>query len=419
MALPAAMHPNGAGEPDGDCEAGPAALSMSAGGSKTARWVLSEDVRARMESVYSKQKFPSMALRENLAKELEVTLRQVQVWFQNRRQRDERQLRDSSRWNQWNSHMHYPPASHFPPGMPMPLYPGMMGIMGYPGYPGIPGYPPPGYPSPASMAAAAAYQQHPHIAAALAAQQSAAAAAHAAMYAAAPGAHPPTADPASSIPLAAAPNPSYMAALAAAAAHAAAASPYAMPHPEGLSASAPPPYGGEAQSYVQQQEANASAAAEAALTLAGARSAGGLERPLGGPPGGSEPYADSSDQEDQENFSRQPTEHACATGACISHGTHEAIRRAPHPDDDDPDGVEEDTETTPLSTGDADRAYAPVPQAACGWSTRGYPDSRVPLRDARASPSGEQEHRAPDDDSAHLRVKRRRTEEPSPYPPAY
>ena len=57
-------------------------------GAKVMRWVLTDEQRTRMEAVYAKQRFPSMSLREELARDMGVTLRQVQVWFQNRRQRD-------------------------------------------------------------------------------------------------------------------------------------------------------------------------------------------------------------------------------------------------------------------------------------------------------------------------------------------
>lgn len=394
------VQPNEVAE-DRDFEAAPYLPASPGGGSKTARWVLSEDVRARMESVYRKQKFPSMALRENLAKELDVTLRQVQVWFQNRRQRDERQLRDNSRWNQWNAQMHFPPMM----GQAMAMYPGMhMAALGYPGYPPVAGYPPVGYPSPVSMAAAAAYQQHPHIAAALAAQQSAAAAAHAAMYAAAPAAVPPTmADSSSSNPLAVAPSPSYMAALAAAAAQAA-MSPYVQQPAEGLATSGT--YN-EAHSYVQQQGANASAAAAAAaMTLAAARGTGTAGTPPA-PAGSSEPHTADESSDDRE-FSRQPTLRAGEADACgRADGMHEASHRAHDPH-------HEPAATTALTNVvDTESAGLPPALAACGWSTRGYPPAT--LQAPRASPSSEEEHLAPD----ALHIKRRRVEEPSPYPPNY
>ena len=52
------------------------------------RWSLSNEGRIKMEEVYAMSRFPPTAVRERLAREVGGTLRQVQVWFQNRRQRD-------------------------------------------------------------------------------------------------------------------------------------------------------------------------------------------------------------------------------------------------------------------------------------------------------------------------------------------
>ncbi len=53
------------------------------------RWSLSEEGRMKMEEVYAMNKFPPTAVRERLAREVGGTMRQIQVWFQNRRQRDQ------------------------------------------------------------------------------------------------------------------------------------------------------------------------------------------------------------------------------------------------------------------------------------------------------------------------------------------
>ena len=55
------------------------------------RWVPSDEARKRLEGVYQQHKFPTLMMREQLSTELQATLRQIQVWFQNRRQRDQRQ----------------------------------------------------------------------------------------------------------------------------------------------------------------------------------------------------------------------------------------------------------------------------------------------------------------------------------------
>ena len=69
---------------------------------KTPRWVLSEDAKSRLEGVYQQHKFPTLVIREQLSAELGGTLRQVQVWFQNRRQRDQR-LQSDPTMNPWGA----------------------------------------------------------------------------------------------------------------------------------------------------------------------------------------------------------------------------------------------------------------------------------------------------------------------------
>ena len=62
------------------------------GGSKkrkgeTGRWIITEHARNRLEEIFKDNRFPSLETRKNLAEQLSVTPRQVQVWFQNKRQR--------------------------------------------------------------------------------------------------------------------------------------------------------------------------------------------------------------------------------------------------------------------------------------------------------------------------------------------
>ena len=51
------------------------------------RLALSRDQRSVLEAVYAVEKLPDAALRERLSKYLDLSTRQIQVWFQNRRQR--------------------------------------------------------------------------------------------------------------------------------------------------------------------------------------------------------------------------------------------------------------------------------------------------------------------------------------------
>ena len=51
------------------------------------RMCLSRDQRAVLEAVYAMEKLPDADLRERLSSYLNLSTRQVQVWFQNRRQR--------------------------------------------------------------------------------------------------------------------------------------------------------------------------------------------------------------------------------------------------------------------------------------------------------------------------------------------
>ena len=52
------------------------------------RWTPSEDAKALLEQVFSSDSFPTFAVRSQLAQQLCIDSRQVQIWFQNRRQRE-------------------------------------------------------------------------------------------------------------------------------------------------------------------------------------------------------------------------------------------------------------------------------------------------------------------------------------------
>ena len=54
---------------------------------KSTRWNIPQHALAMLEQVFLKDKFPTVNTRKALAADLRVTPRQVQVWFQNKRQR--------------------------------------------------------------------------------------------------------------------------------------------------------------------------------------------------------------------------------------------------------------------------------------------------------------------------------------------
>lgn len=63
-----------------------------AGGSRTpTRWSLSSQQRRILEHAYRSCPYPVQNMREQLGRDLNVTPRQVQIWFQNRRQRTRRE----------------------------------------------------------------------------------------------------------------------------------------------------------------------------------------------------------------------------------------------------------------------------------------------------------------------------------------
>jgi len=67
--------------------AAPAAAPTAAEG-KTLRWQIGSSALQVLEHVYTMEPFPGLETRRDLARQLNVSARQVQVWFQNKRQRE-------------------------------------------------------------------------------------------------------------------------------------------------------------------------------------------------------------------------------------------------------------------------------------------------------------------------------------------
>ena len=57
---------------------------------KQARWNVSDASLSVLEQAYQKDPFPGLDVRRELATQLSASERQVQVWFQNKRQRERR-----------------------------------------------------------------------------------------------------------------------------------------------------------------------------------------------------------------------------------------------------------------------------------------------------------------------------------------
>ena len=64
---------------------------------RTYRWSVQARARALLEQAFASDPYPRMDARQKMAADLHVTQRQVQIWFQNRRQREQRQ-RSLSDW---------------------------------------------------------------------------------------------------------------------------------------------------------------------------------------------------------------------------------------------------------------------------------------------------------------------------------
>ena len=56
--------------------------------SRRTRWTPSEEAKSLLETIFSADSFPTFAVRSQLAEQLGVDTRQIQIWFQNRRQRE-------------------------------------------------------------------------------------------------------------------------------------------------------------------------------------------------------------------------------------------------------------------------------------------------------------------------------------------
>lgn len=61
--------------------------------SHSTRWAITKKAKLILEQIYQMERFPSSEMHRRLAEDFEVEPRQVQFWFQNRRQRDSRALK--------------------------------------------------------------------------------------------------------------------------------------------------------------------------------------------------------------------------------------------------------------------------------------------------------------------------------------
>jgi len=71
--------------------------SSRVGKSRRPRWTPSEDAKALLETIFSADSFPTFTVRNQLAEQLGIDSRQVQIWFQNRRQRERIKLTAGSK----------------------------------------------------------------------------------------------------------------------------------------------------------------------------------------------------------------------------------------------------------------------------------------------------------------------------------
>jgi hypothetical protein len=90
---PDVKEPHEEGEEGEEDTEGPEPAGPGAGSSKkqrkgkTTRWNIPKAALQTLEEVFKSDKFPTVETRKNLAIDLHVSPRQVQVWFQNKRQR--------------------------------------------------------------------------------------------------------------------------------------------------------------------------------------------------------------------------------------------------------------------------------------------------------------------------------------------
>ena len=68
-------------------------MSEGEGGGRKPRWAISKHAKIILEKIYQMERFPSADMRRRLAADFSVEPRQVQFWYQNRRQRDSRALK--------------------------------------------------------------------------------------------------------------------------------------------------------------------------------------------------------------------------------------------------------------------------------------------------------------------------------------
>lgn len=74
------------------------------------RWTPSEAGKALLETIFKADSFPACAVRQQIAAELGVDSRQVQIWFQNRRQRQKRDRAAAGPADISKTGAHPPPA---------------------------------------------------------------------------------------------------------------------------------------------------------------------------------------------------------------------------------------------------------------------------------------------------------------------
>ena len=81
---------------EGKAQEGPP-QAIRAGKSRRPRWTPSGDAKALLETIFSADSFPTFTVRNQLAEQLGIDSRQVQIWFQNRRQRERIKLTSGSK----------------------------------------------------------------------------------------------------------------------------------------------------------------------------------------------------------------------------------------------------------------------------------------------------------------------------------